>query len=191
MYVDDCNYNRGTKKYRRILLRESYRADGKVKHKTIANISGCKDEEVQAIKIALKYKNNIAYLEKLASNEMSTGKKIGIVGVLYQIAQRLGIIKALGSRTEGLILTWLVFARLIDQGSRLSAVRLARIHAGLEIIGLDCLTERDCYEAMDWLYANRGKVERRLFREWEKTEKSKRNNHIFLYDVTSSYLEGN
>lgn len=46
--------------YHSILLRESYREDGKVKNRTIANLSRCKPEEVAAIRLALKYKNDLS-----------------------------------------------------------------------------------------------------------------------------------
>jgi len=44
----------GKKIYQSILLRESYREDGKVKNRTIANLSHCKPEEIAAIRLALK-----------------------------------------------------------------------------------------------------------------------------------------
>ena len=52
--------------YRSILLRESYRENGKVKKRTIANLSGCKPEEIAAIKLALKYKDNLLNLDHLS-----------------------------------------------------------------------------------------------------------------------------
>ena len=63
MFIDDQIFNRGKKKYRRVLLRNSYRKNGKVCHDTIANLSKCDDEEVEAIKFALANKNKIKALE--------------------------------------------------------------------------------------------------------------------------------
>jgi hypothetical protein len=45
--------------YRSILLRESYREDGKVKRRTIANLSDCTPQEIEAIKLALKHKDDL------------------------------------------------------------------------------------------------------------------------------------
>ena len=53
MYVDICKYKRGQKTYRRILLRESFRENGKVKQRTIANISHLTDEQILVMKAAL------------------------------------------------------------------------------------------------------------------------------------------
>ncbi len=57
MYVDLCKYKRGNKTYKRVLLKEG----GKVKHRTLANLSHCSGEEIEAIRIALKGKKQIVY----------------------------------------------------------------------------------------------------------------------------------
>jgi hypothetical protein len=56
MFVDDCTYTRHGKTYRRVLLRNSYRVDGTVRHDTLANLSQCADEEIEAIKFGLRHK---------------------------------------------------------------------------------------------------------------------------------------
>src|SRR4029450_7692204 len=80
-----------------------------------------------------------------------------------------------------------LLARVIDQGSRLSAVRLAQTHAACEVWhatrGFD---ENDLYDNLAWLADNQGTIERRLF----TTRRGDRKPTLFLYDVTSSYLEG-
>jgi len=53
--INDLSY------YTRVLLREGYREGGKVKHRTLANLSHCSDEEIEAIRIALKGKKQILY----------------------------------------------------------------------------------------------------------------------------------
>lgn len=190
MYVDICKFKQNGRYYKRALIREGYREEGKVKHRTIANISHCSEVEIEAIRLALKHKKNISYIENLAHGKHTNGKIIGVVFSLYQVCRALGITKVLGRVQEGLFILWLVLARLIDQGSRLSAVRLAQIHAGCETIGIKSMKEDDLYAAMDWFYEKRMVIEQRLFRQWEQTKSGKKSNHIFLYDVTSSYLEG-
>ncbi len=187
MYVDDCKYKRSGKSYRRVLLRDNVKINGKHKLDTIANISNCSDEEIEAIKIALKYKKNIVHLENLANGESETGKVVGDIAALYQVANRLGITKALGNSENAKLILWLVISRLIDQGSRLSSVRLAENRTVSEIIGMKSFCEDDLYDAMDWLYENQAKIEKRLFKEMNKSNKV---SNIFLYDVSSSYLKG-
>ena len=60
MFVDSSTTRLNGKAYPRHLLRESYREAGKVKHRTIANLSHCKAEEVEAIRLALRHKADLA-----------------------------------------------------------------------------------------------------------------------------------
>ena len=188
MYVDTCNYLQNGKPRRRILLRTSYREPGKVKHKTIANLSSCAAHEIEAIRLALKHKNNLKTLERILSTSIQTqqGLSVGAVYALQETAKRLGLCKALGRSRPALLALWLVLARLIHQGSRLSAVRLAAQHAACDLLNLDAFNEDDLYSALDWLAQHQDAIEDRLFQERKKTSASQ----FFLYDVTSSYFEG-
>ena len=56
MYIDTSHITRGGKTYTRHLLRESYRANGKVLHRTIANVSQCSEAEIEAMRLALRHK---------------------------------------------------------------------------------------------------------------------------------------
>lgn len=194
MYVDDYKTVINGKIYRRALIRESYREGEKVNKRTIANIAHASDSQIEAIKVALKSSDEIVALKNAqAGNLTSSGKSVGAVAALYQISQILGITKALGKSREAILFLWLVFARLIDQGSRLSAARLARQHVVCEILGLDGFDENDLYEAMDWGCANQEKIESKLFLMLKKRSRDSEfeTENIFLYDVTSTYLEGN
>jgi hypothetical protein len=108
------------------------------------------------------------------------------VWTLYHIARRLGIEKALGTTRAGKLALWQVVARVLDQGSRLSAVRLAMSHAACDVLGLDAFDEDALYENLDWLAGAQAAIEDRLFAQHTKTQPVR----LFLYDVTSSYLEG-
>lgn len=169
------------------LLRESYRENGKVKNYTIANLTHCKPQEIAAMRLALKYKDDLTVLKSLDSIEVTQGMSIGAVWVVYEVARRLGIEKALGTERAGKLALWQVTARVIDQGSRLSAVRLAQIHAGCDVLGIrEGFNEDHLYRNLSWLADNQKQIERRLFQARRKGKKPE----LFLYDVTSSYLEG-
>src|SRR5271165_3025622 len=167
MYLDTCKVRSGKKVYTRVLLRESYREDGKVKHRTIANLSKCSDQEIAAIKLALQHKHDLAaFRENAQPNPNFTlrqGLSIGAVAVLEALARELGLVKALGTDREGKLALWQVIARVIDQGSRLSAVRLAQTHATQEILGLQGFDEDDLYANLDWLAEQQADIEKRLF----------------------------
>lgn len=186
MYVDTSKIKNGSKNYTRHLLRTSYRKDGKVLHRTIANISDCSDEEIEAIRLALKHKGDLTIVGAVTDEvEVKQGASFGAVWVIYQIAIRLGIAQALGNSKAGLLALWQVIARVIDQGSRLSAVRLAKRSACSEVLGLNSFDEDDLYYNLDWLEENQQKIEDLLYITRETSLQG-----IFLYDVTSSYLEG-
>ena len=119
--------------------------------------------------------------------------------MLKAIAERLKIKEALGDGREGKLALWQVMAPVIDQGSRLSAVRLAGQHAICDLINLEKFDEDDLYENLDWLSDHQREIEKQLQAE-QSPERSgvgfqlryegKVKPKLYLYDVTSSYLEG-
>jgi hypothetical protein len=184
MYVDTAK----TGPYTRYLLRESYREDGKVKHRTLANLSRCSAQEIAAIKLALEHKD---HLETLLSARpdvaVRQGPSVGAVWLVYDLARQLGIEAALGHSRQGKLALWQVIARVLEQGSRLSAVRLARHHACCDILNLDAFNEDDLYANLGWLDQHQPQIEDRLFAALPQDTTAP---GLYLYDVTSSYLEG-
>lgn len=188
MFIDSSKAVLGGKTYTRHLLRDSYRdkASGKVRHHTIANLSHYPEEEIEAIKLALKHKDNLASLGSIKDLKTRLGMRIGVVYTLKTVAERVGLTKALGPTREGKLALWQVMARLIGQGSRLRAVRLAESHAGSDVLGLEDFNEDDLYANLSWLSERQEAIEQRLFRQRYGDNRPQ----LFLYDVTSSYLEG-
>jgi len=192
VYVERVKSSQGNKVYTQILLRESYREPGekrsRVKHRTLLNLTRCKAEDVEAIETALRHKGDLAALRRAAKEKVTLrqGRSVGAVWLLSQIADRVGLRKTLGNSQQGRRVLWQIMARLIAQGSRLSAVRLAQEHAACEILGLADFDENDLYRDLDWLDARQARIEDALLRARHKD----RAPDLFLYDVTSSYLEG-
>jgi hypothetical protein len=172
------------------LLRESYREGGVVKNRTIANLSHCKPEEIAALRLALEHKGNLAELGSVEESvRLQESLSVGAVWTVYMVAKRLGIEKALGTEREGKLALWQVMARTIDQGSRLSAVRLAQTHAACDVLGMSRgFDENDLYDNLGWLQEHQERIELSLFRTRQKEKEKQR--ELFLYDVTSSYFEG-
>ncbi len=187
MYLDISLLHKNGRTYKRVLLRESYREQGKVKKRTIANLSACSEEEITAIKLALRHKSDLSEVASLSEYfTLRQGASIGAVWLVYKIAGRLGISTALGNSRQGKLALWQVIARVIDQGSRLSAVRFGANHGACDVLGLEAFHEEHLYDNLDWLHENQEAIENKLARKLHG------NNPIelFLYDVTSSYLEG-
>jgi hypothetical protein len=171
MYVEHVRHTVNERVYEQVLLRESYRERGgarsRVQHRTLLNLTRCDPCEVAAIEWALKHKHALpgvwtgAGLEGL---ELVQGPGVGAVWLLYQVAERLGLVQALGRSPEGLRTLWQIFARCIDQGSRLSAVRLAGEHAACAVLGLGPFDEESLYRDLDWLDARQSSMEGALYR---------------------------
>ena len=165
-----------------ILLRESYRQDGKVKNKTLCNLSSWKPEQIEALRRALK-----GDFDDLSGPPVS-GPVFAVLFTLKEIADRLGISQALGKHNLAKLTLFLILARIAHQGSRLYSVRWATNHAVAETLDLDDFDENDLYEALDWVAREQEKIEDKLYRNYVKKHGAP--PALVLYDVTSSYLEG-
>ena len=140
MHIHRVKSKQGKKVYEQILLRESYREPGAgrstVKKRTLLNLTRYPTELVQAIELALKHKKNLAALCSTDDIKFEQGPSVGGVFVLAQLAKRLGITNALGHSNNGKLALWQIIARVLGQGSRLSAVRLAKTMAVSEATGI-------------------------------------------------------
>jgi hypothetical protein len=175
------------KVYESIYLRESYREGKHVRKRNIANLTHCDPKEVAAIELALKFKGDLAALGSLEKIHLQQGPSVGAVWTIYEVAQRLGLLKALGPGFAAQLALWQVLARVLEQGSRLSAVRLAQVHAACEVLGIRRgFDENDLYANLTWLSEQQEVIEQRLF----AARRGGKKPQLFLYDVTSSYLEG-
>jgi transposase len=175
------------KVYQSIYLRESYRDGAHVRKRNIANLTHCDPQEVAALELALKYKDHLAALGSLDQIHLRQGPAVGAVWVLHAVLRRLGIDRGLGSGFPAQLAAWQIMARVLDQGSRLSAVRLAQVHAAGDVLRLQRgFDENDLYANLTWLSAQQERIEKRLF----AARRGEKKPELFLYDVTSSYLEG-
>lgn len=164
-----------------ILLRESYRENGRVRKRTLANLSQLPKEIIGLIRRAL------AGPVKVVGESLS-GAIFGVLFVLNELAQQCGLRRALGGSRLASLTLFLVLARLAHQGSRLSAVRWARDHAVKAVLGLNGFDEDDLYEALEWAATEQEAIEQRLYHDHVK--RTGQTPALVLYDVTSSYFEG-
>ena len=191
MHIQRVKSKRGKKTYEQILLRESYREPGAkrsaVKKRTLINLTKYPAQVVEALELALKHQADLSVLTAMSDITIEQGPAVGAIFTLLQVAKRLGIEKALGTHQNAKLALWQVIARAHSQGSRLSAVRLAKTTAAADVIGLQQgFCEDHLYENLTWLAENQELIEKRLFSyRWGQSEPE-----LFLYDVTSSYLEG-
>jgi len=179
------------KSYTSILLRESSRVGSAVKSKTLAVLTHLPAHVLEAVRRAVAQPADS--LSKLAdasgdSLRLRQGQSFGALWTVDQLAQRLGIKKALGVTREAQLSYWQALARVLRPGTSLLAmVRLATTCAAAALLGWHrAFTEDDLYANGSWLEGRHAVIERRLWQARPAPPK----DQLFLYDVTSSYLEG-
>jgi transposase len=179
------------KSYSSILLRESFRVGSKVKSKTLAVLTQLPAHVLEAVRRALAQpSDSLSQLAKTSdgSLRLRAAESFAALWTVDQVAQQLGIKKALGVTREAELAYWQVLARVLRPGTSLLAmVRLASTCAAAALLGWRlAFTEDDLYTNGSWLEGRHAVIERRL---WQ-SRASHPKDQLFLYDVTSSYLEG-
>ncbi len=169
-----------------ILLRESFREEGKVKNRTVANISDWPPEQIEALKAVLK--GDLAGVGPMPEVEASLPH--GHVAAVLGTARQIGLEKLLSNkwvRERDLVMA-LVCGRVLAPSSKLAlaqALQPGSAHHTLgQELGVEGATEDELYGAMDWLLARQEKIENALAR------KHLSNGCTVLYDLSSSYFEG-
>ena len=169
-----------------VLLRESYREGGKVKTRTLANLTHLSPQRLAALKKA--FKGEFDEAETVSTSPPAIGEAFGGVFVLKQLSDQLGITKALGKSEEAKQVLLLVLARICHQGSRLSAVRWSKGQAIDDVLGLSDVNENELYAALDWVSKKQKQIEHSLYKNYIRQHGKP--PMLVLYDVTSSYFEG-
>ena len=172
-----------------VLLRESYREAGKVKNRTLANLSAWPDAKVDALSRVLKGQPPPA-ADLDGTFEITRSLPHGHVAAVLGTARRLGLdelIDPVPSRHRDLVMAMAV-AQVIAPGSKLAIARGLRDATAAsslgEVLGAGCCDEDDLYEAMDWLAARQQTIEDAL------AARHLAGGTLVLYDVSSAAFEG-
>ena len=171
-----------------VLLRESYREEGKVKTRTLANLSRWPEHKVQALAHALK--GLPPQVDLSEAFEITRSLAHGHVAAVLGTARRLGIeelIDLAPSRRRDLVTAMLV-AQVIAPGSKLAFARGLRTDTATsslgEVLGVAGCDEDDLYAAMDWVLERKDAIENTL------AARHLANGTLVLYDVSSAAFEG-
>jgi hypothetical protein len=166
-----------------ILLREGYRAGGKVKNRTLANLSSLPMDQVEAIRAVLRGEQLRPIGELF---EITASAHHGHVQAVRAAMGRLGfdrLIAARPSRERDLVCA-MVAARIVAPHTKLATTRWWQTTTLAEDLGVREASEDDLYAAMDWLLARQGAIEQKL------AHRHLTPGSLVLYDLTSSYFEG-
>jgi len=168
-----------------ILLREGYREGGKVKNRTLANLSKLPPEAIDALRRVLKGERLVSSSELFEIVEDGS-RAHGNVEAVMTAMRRLGFASLISSRPsrERDLVMGMVAARILKAQSKLATTRWWSCTTLPEVLGVDSADEDDLYNAMDWLLKRQPHIEHKL------AKRHLDEGGLALYDLTSSYFEG-
>jgi transposase len=169
-----------------ILLRESFREEGVVKNRTLANLSDWAPERIEAFKVLLKGGTPVTGAEPEVVASLAHGHVAAVLGMV----RALEVDKLLHGRRHRMreLTLALVAGRILEPSSKLALAQ--GLQAGAEHstlgseLGLGEVDENEFYEAMDWLVERQPRIEAAL------AKRHLGEGCMVLYDLSSSYFEG-
>jgi hypothetical protein len=176
-----------------VLLRETYRDGGKVKNRTLANLTKWKPEKIAALRAVLRDERLVPAGDGF---EILRSLPHGHVAAALAVARRLGLdprvntatLMPSGAPRTRLLALAMIVARLIDPAAKLATARgldeETASHSLGVVLGLRSVAVNELYETLDWLLAQQPKIEAKL------ASRHLGDSTLVLYDVTSTYLEG-
>lgn len=176
------------KVYTSVLLRRSFRKDGKVKHETLGNLTRLPPDVIEFVKRRLS--GELDADAPHASFEIVRSLPHGHVTAVLQTAKQLGLESLLASRScrERDLVMALIVARVLSPRSKLSTTAALKAetakHTLAEELELGDVEVHQLYAAMDWLAARQTRIENKL------AKKHLKDGHLVLFDVSSSYYTG-
>jgi Transposase DDE domain len=171
-----------------ILLRESYREDGKIKKRTLLNLTDWPTELVEGFRTLLKGGKASPVGEEaiIVRRSLPHGHVAAALGALRKIGLDR-VLGPVGNRCRDLVMAMVVM-RLLSPASKLATARMldaATASTSLgEVLELGDVDENELYTALDWLGERQEQIEKALAR------KHLHDGTLVLYDVSSSYVEG-
>ncbi len=182
MHVATTRRQHKDKVYETVLLRHSYRENGKVKNETLSNLSHLPPETIRLIHESLAGKSHVI---AGGSFEIERALPHGHVAALFAMANKLGLIKLLGPGCpERDVVLSLIIARCLKPASKLATTRWWQdTTLGVDLVPKGTSTD-EVYAAMDWLFSRQGTIEASLARLHLSR------GSMVLYDLSSSWMEG-
>src|SRR5512144_1115329 len=170
-----------------VLLRESWREGGKVRTRTLANLSDWPEAKVEALRRVLRGETLVAATDRFT---IERALPHGHVAAVLGVVRAGGLDRLLPRWPERLakLALALIVARVVEPAAKLATARqlseATAAHSLGAVLGLGAVDENELYRALDALGAAQPAIERALAR------RHLRDGTLVLYDVPSSYLEG-
>ena len=168
------------------IIRSSYRDKGKVKHKQFGRIKGKSLNELKMLQLA--FANKVVASHSPDSLQIKESKEYGASFVILEIIKQIGLDKVIYSHSTPWLkdILAMIAGRIIYAGSKLSLCNQYSISCLWELCGVDGRPEvkKHCYSSLDKLRSRQKSIQKSL------SNKHIKKGHLVLYDITSSYLEG-
>jgi Transposase DDE domain len=171
-----------------VLLRESFRQDGKVRKRTLANLSCLSAEVIEGLKVLLRGGVAVSSADSVFTVERSLPH--GHVAAVLGAARGSGSSAWFGSAPQELqpVLQAMLVARLLEPASKLATHRMLHDDTATSslgrVLGVGQCSADELYRALDWLHDAQAGIERRLAR------RHLLGSTLVLYDLTSTWLTG-
>jgi len=168
------------------LIRSSFRLDGQVQHTSHGRISGLPLEKLKLLQAA--FRGDVVAVDSPDAFQILCSREYGASHALLQLARELELHHMLYSRNEAWVgpALAMIIGRIVYAGSKLALSHQGQNTALWELCGVEGKVDVDkhCYEVMDRLLERQPAIQRTL------AKKHLQKGHLVLYDITSSYLEG-
>ena len=166
-----------------VLLREGWREGGKVKKRTLANLTDWPKAKVDALRMVLSGQRLMALEQAL---EKCRTRTHGHVELVLEAIKKLGVDKLVSAKpcNERDIILAVIVARICAPDSKLAMTRWWKDTTLPELLDLQGADEDDIYQTMDWLLSRQVRIEKKL------AKRHLSNGDMALYDLSSSYFEG-
>ena len=168
------------------LLRRGNRAEGKIRHETLANVSALPEPALAALRAALAGKSLLVAGE---SFEITRSRPHGHLAAVAAAARALGLPELLGPAGRARDIAYaLVLARVVRPASKLATLRWWADTTVVEDLGLAEVGTDEVYAAMDWLLGRQEAIEAALARRHLAAAANPAGTAYF--DLTSAWMEG-
>jgi len=171
-----------------VLLRESYRENGKTRKRTLANLSTWPMSRVEQLRAVLRGEALLPASEAIeVVRSLPHGHVLAALGTARRIELDALLPRRAPQRRRDLALA-LIITRLLEPAAKLATARMldanSACHSLSEMLGLGRVSAKELYATLDWLESEQRFIETTLARRHLK------DGALLLYDVTSIYLEG-
>ena len=188
VHIETVTKRHNGKVYKSVLLRRTFREDGKVKHETLGNLSDLPDDLIDVMKQRLAGGQTL--VPGGQSVRLVRSLPHGNVAAVLGTAKKIGLDSLLFStpcRERDLVLAMIV-DRILSPGSKLSCstglnARTAQ-NTLAEELQLGAVDVHELYDALDWLLARQQRIENKL------AKKHLEDGTLLLFDVSSSFYTG-